>query len=91
MTDRPQTAYDCRANFYTDRQRIKALEREVVELRKKLNKPMTTRSITRPDHHCQKCGCETKGEEAWINEQIWCHPCADKVSDTSHIQKSQGE
>lgn len=33
-TDRPKTAYDCRANFYTDRQRIEALEREVVELRR---------------------------------------------------------
>lgn len=28
---------------------------------------------------CQKCGCETKGEEAWVDGQIWCHPCADEV------------
>ena len=28
---------------------------------------------------CQQCGCETKGEEVWVNGQIWCHPCADAV------------
>lgn len=27
---------------------------------------------------CQKCGRPTKSEEAWINGQIWCHPCADR-------------
>lgn len=26
---------------------------------------------------CAKCGCETKREEALVNGEIWCHPCAD--------------
>jgi hypothetical protein len=26
---------------------------------------------------CQKCGALTGGEEAWVDGQIWCHPCAD--------------
>lgn len=26
---------------------------------------------------CQKCGSPTRGEEAWVDGQIWCHPCAD--------------
>jgi hypothetical protein len=29
------------------------------------------------ERKCQKCGALTGGEEAWVNEQIWCHPCAD--------------
>lgn len=28
---------------------------------------------------CQNCGSATNGEEAWVDGQIWCHPCADKV------------
>jgi hypothetical protein len=35
------------------------------------------------DHRCQKCGSPTQGEEAWIDGQIWCHPCADAVSVSS--------
>ncbi len=30
------------------------------------------------ERRCQKCGCPTKGEEAWVDGQIWCHPCADE-------------
>ncbi|MCK1459121.1 hypothetical protein IVB34_12215 [Bradyrhizobium sp. 2] len=26
---------------------------------------------------CQKCGEPTKSEEALVDDQIWCHPCAD--------------
>lgn len=26
---------------------------------------------------CAKCGCETRGETALVNGEIWCHPCAD--------------
>lgn len=29
------------------------------------------------ERHCQKCGETTKGEEALVDGQIWCHPCAD--------------
>ena len=31
------------------------------------------------ERRCQKCGRETKGEEAWVDGQIWCHPCADEA------------
>lgn len=26
---------------------------------------------------CQKCGRPTRSEEALVDGQIWCHPCAD--------------
>lgn len=29
---------------------------------------------------CQKCGEPTKSEEALVDGQIWCHPCADESS-----------
>lgn len=29
------------------------------------------------ERNCQKCGVPTHGEEAWVDGQIWCHPCAD--------------
>ncbi|MCK1445393.1 hypothetical protein IVB43_23700 [Bradyrhizobium sp. 48] len=29
------------------------------------------------ERRCQKCGQTTKGEEAYVDGQIWCHPCAD--------------
>lgn len=31
---------------------------------------------------CGKCGCETKGESALVNGEVWCHPCADSVPST---------
>jgi hypothetical protein len=34
------------------------------------------------ERRCQKCGCATGGEEAWVDGQIWCHPCADAASPT---------
>src|SRR6185312_17494545 len=39
--------------------------------------------VSSAERHCQKCGTPTQGEEAWIDGQIWCHPCADAVSVTS--------
>jgi hypothetical protein len=33
------------------------------------------------ERKCQKCGAATGGEEAWIEGQIWCHPCADAVAE----------
>lgn len=42
-------------------------------------KPLTGMATTL----CQKCGCSTKGEEAWVNDQIWCHPCADEAPSNS--------
>jgi hypothetical protein len=33
------------------------------------------------DRRCQKCGTATCGEEAYVDEQFWCHPCADALSD----------
>ena len=35
------------------------------------------------ERRCQKCGTPTQGEKAWIDGQIWCHPCADAVSVSS--------
>ena len=32
------------------------------------------------EDRCQRCGCETKGEMAWVDGQIWCHPCADEAT-----------
>lgn len=32
------------------------------------------------DRRCQKCGQPTKSEEALVEGQSWCHPCADAVS-----------
>lgn len=31
------------------------------------------------ERRCQKCGSPTKGEEALVDGQCWCHPCADRV------------
>lgn len=31
------------------------------------------------ERRCQKCDCATKGEEALVDGQIWCHSCADNV------------
>jgi hypothetical protein len=33
-----------------------------------------------PRSYCQKCGCELHGEQAWVNDEIWCHPCADALT-----------
>jgi hypothetical protein len=33
------------------------------------------------DQLCAKCGCETKGEAALVDGEVWCHPCAD-LADT---------
>jgi ribosomal protein S27AE len=33
--------------------------------------------ILEAERRCQKCGDATKGEEAYVDGQIWCHPCAD--------------
>jgi len=29
------------------------------------------------ERRCQKCNALTGGEEAYVDGQIWCHPCAD--------------
>jgi hypothetical protein len=31
---------------------------------------------------CQKCGCELRGEAAYIERlnETWCHPCADAIT-----------
>ena len=33
---------------------------------------------TEQAERCQKCGESTGREEAYVNGQIWCHPCADR-------------
>jgi hypothetical protein len=40
-------------------------------------------SVPSTDSLCAKCGCETKGEAALVDGQIWCHPCADDHSVSS--------
>jgi hypothetical protein len=42
------------------------------------------------DSLCAKCGCETKGEAALVDGQIWCHPCADGHSVTSKDRPEDG-
>jgi len=39
-------------------------------------------ALSQTERRCQKCGCVTGGEEAWVDGQIWCHPCADAVPST---------
>lgn len=34
-------------------------------------------SLPEGERRCQKCGSPTKGEEAYIGGEYWCHPCAD--------------
>ncbi len=34
---------------------------------------------------CQKCGALTKGEEALVDGQTWCHPCADNMVNVPKI------
>jgi uncharacterized protein (DUF305 family) len=33
-----------------------------------------------PGRRCARCGCTTKGEEALVGGDIWCHPCADRAA-----------
>jgi len=40
---------------------------------------------------CQKCRTPTNGEEAWVDGQIWCHPCADKAPVSSYNPASGGK
>jgi Zn finger protein HypA/HybF involved in hydrogenase expression len=30
------------------------------------------------ERHCHNCGQPLNDEEAWVDGEIWCHPCADK-------------
>jgi hypothetical protein len=32
---------------------------------------------------CARCGCETKGEVAWVDGAEWCHPCADNAAEAA--------
>lgn len=42
----------------------------------------TARDAAQPStDRCAKCGCETKGEMAFIDGEIWCHPCADAADE----------
>lgn len=36
-------------------------------------------SLPSTEQVCAKCGCETRGEEALVSGEIWCHPCADNA------------
>jgi hypothetical protein len=36
-----------------------------------------------PYRNCQRCGSPTYGEEAQIEDQYWCHPCADEFALTT--------
>jgi hypothetical protein len=37
-------------------------------------------AVTSTDR-CARCGCETKGEVAWVDGKEWCHPCADSPAE----------
>lgn len=43
----------------------------------RLPKPMRPLAQTEDYRRCQMCNSPTKGEEAYINGEYWCHPCAD--------------
>jgi hypothetical protein len=43
----------------------------------KIMQQIARTSLSSTERRCQKCGIATKGEEALVNGQIWCHPCAD--------------
>lgn len=34
---------------------------------------------------CEKCGCELKGEAAYIDatDEVWCHSCADNAAEAA--------
>ncbi|MCS3691992.1 formylmethanofuran dehydrogenase subunit E [Bradyrhizobium elkanii] len=49
------------------------------DLRERLNQLLYEASEMR---RCQKCGSPTKGEEAFVHGQYWCHPCADAQPST---------
>lgn len=50
--------------------------------------PEQEREIERRDEQrCQKCGELTKREEAYVDGQIWCHPCADHVGTVTGVIK----
>lgn len=40
---------------------------------------------------CQKCGTPTNGEEALVEGQIWCHPCADGAAEPNLRQRGIDE
>lgn len=41
-------------------------------------------SVPSTDRLCAKCRCTTKGEEALVEGEIWCHPCADSAPSTQN-------
>lgn len=38
---------------------------------------------------CAKCGCETKGEVAWVDDEEWCHSCADNAAETAYDRQQE--
>jgi hypothetical protein len=40
---------------------------------------------------CAKCGCKTEGEVAWVNNEEWCHPCADATPSTTSVMPDEGK
>lgn len=51
---------------------------------------LRTPSVPSADR-CARCGCETKGEVAWVNGAEWCHPCADTVALPSTHHSSEAK
>lgn len=43
----------------------------------RLNRASVMSQIKGATRRCQKCKHPTNGEEALIDGQWWCHPCAD--------------
>jgi len=38
---------------------------------------------------CANCGCETKGEVAWVHDEEWCHPCADNEAEAAYDRQQE--
>jgi ribosome-binding protein aMBF1 (putative translation factor) len=41
--------------------------------------------------HCEKCGCELKGEAAYIEkyDMVWCHSCADNDAESAYNRQQE--
>jgi hypothetical protein len=33
---------------------------------------------------CEKCGCDLAGEVALVNDEEWCHSCADNAAEAAY-------
>lgn len=39
--------------------------------------------------HCEKCGCPLNGEVALIEDEAWCHSCADNAAEAAYERQCE--